>query len=448
VREEIARDRRVRPRPRLHFTAQDGWINDPYGIAWFDGRYHLYYQAVPGQVVWGPGCRWGHAESPDLVRWEERPPALVPQEYEVGCWSGSVVHTATPPTILYTRVAGPDLQLGQVATASLDPSGRWRSTLGDVVVEGPPADLGVLGFRDPFVFAYDEGWVMLMGAGLPQGTAAVLQYRSVDLRSWSYEGILCSRRSDPADDVWTGSLWECPQLFPLGDDWVLVVSVWEADTLHHVAAAVGDYDGRTFRPRSWQQLTYGACAYAMSAFLDRDGRRCVMSWLREEPQPDEALAQRAGAHSVVSTLELDGAGTLVMRPHPALDGLRGEPLAGAVVDGGLRYDVGDSTVELTLTAVPGQRCEIAEGGRVRATLARDDAQPALLIERPGLSRQVLPLPDSDPALRVLLDADILEVFSAGTYGAYRIAPALDASATALVLGRHGGQHGVVRRLRS
>jgi beta-fructofuranosidase len=446
VREEIARDRRVRPRPRLHFTAQDGWINDPYGIAWFDGSYHLYYQAVPGQVVWAPGCHWGHAESPDLVHWEERPPALTPQEYEVGCWSGSVVHTATPPTILYTRVAGPDLQLGQVATASLDPSGHWRSTLGDVVVDGPPADLGALGFRDPFVFAYDEGWVMLMGAGLPQDTAAVLQYRSADLRSWSYEGILCSQRSDHEDDVRTGSLWECPQLFALGDDWVLVVSVWEADTLHHVAAAVGDYDGRTFAPRSWQQLTYGPCAYAMSAFLDRDGRRCVMSWLREETQPDEALTERAGAHSVVSTLELDG-GRLTMRPHPALDPLREEPLAGAVVHDGLRYDVGDSAVELTVSAVPGLRCDIAEAGRIRATLAWDHAQRALLIERPGLGRQVLPVPGSEPALKVLLDADILEVFSAGTYGAYRIAPAVDASATALVLGRHDGREGVVRRLR-
>src|SRR3712207_1073106 len=93
-------DRRMtRPRPRLHFTADAGWINDAYGIAWVDGCYQLYYQYVPGQVVWSPHCQWGHAKSTDLVHWSERPPALLPQDFELGCWSGSVVHTSEPPRI-------------------------------------------------------------------------------------------------------------------------------------------------------------------------------------------------------------------------------------------------------------------------------------------------------------------------------------------------------------
>ena len=110
----------TRPRPHVHFTAESGWINDPYGIAWIGDRYHLYYQAVPGSVTWSANCHWGHAQSLDLVRWVEQPVALAPQAFEVGCWSGSVVQEADPPTIFYTRVVSPeDIDMGQVAVARL-----------------------------------------------------------------------------------------------------------------------------------------------------------------------------------------------------------------------------------------------------------------------------------------------------------------------------------------
>ena len=135
----------TRPRPHVHFTAESGWINDPYGIAWIGDRYHLYYQAVPGSVTWAANCHWGHAQSVDLVRWVEQPVALAPQAFEVGCWSGSVVQEADPPTIFYTRVVSPeDIDMGQVAVARLDAAGAaWRSTRDDVVVERPPPPLSV-----------------------------------------------------------------------------------------------------------------------------------------------------------------------------------------------------------------------------------------------------------------------------------------------------------------
>lgn len=424
----------VRPRPHVHFTAKEGWINDPYGIAWVNGRYHLYYQAVPGQVVWGPNCHWGHAVSVDLVHWEERPLALVPEEYEVGCWSGSVVHTMDPPTIFYTRVTGENWDMGQVATASFQPADdSWRTGPDQVLIEGPPEDLGVRCFRDPFVFRHGTGWVLLMAAALPDDTAAVLQYRSDDLRSWTYDGVLCSRRGDAADEVWTGSLWECPQLFPMGDQWVLLVSVWDDSTLHYVAAAVGDYDGRRFQPRSWQRLTYGASAYAMSAFTDRVGRRCVMSWLREEPQNNPALAQRAGAHSVVSTLQLDHSDKLVMRPHPELEALRQKPLAGTVTSGVIRYSIGDSAAEFAATVGSGWRLEIADREKSRALISCRPENLAIQVERPGFTPQQLPITEAAEAIRVLVDADILEIFMPDRYGAYRITPSTDPDGTELLV---------------
>jgi beta-fructofuranosidase len=439
-----------RPRPRVHFTAEDGWINDPYGVAWIDGSYHLYYQAIPGRVTWAPNCHWGHARSDDLVHWVEQPLALVPQDFETGCWSGSVVDAVDPPVIFYTRVGGSEdheWEIGKVAVATLDKStDTWRTSPGDVVIDAPPEELNLRSFRDPNVFRRKDDWALLMAAALPDGSGAVLQYQSVDLKHWTYDGVLCSRPNNPADELPTGGLWECPQLFPVGDQWVLVVSVWDDGTLRYVVAAIGSYDGHTFQPTSWQRLTHGESAYASTAFLDRNGRRCLLSWLREEPQNNDTLTQRAGAHSVVSTLSVRSDGTLGLLPHPDVDALRGPIMRGRVVRGGLAYGVGDRPVDLTADVKAGIRCEIGEGGRFRATLSYESDHEVIRIDRPGFSTQELPVRCADTKIRVLLDADILEIFSGGGYGAYRITPATDPAATTLVLTGAGAATTEVRPL--
>jgi beta-fructofuranosidase len=431
----------ARPRPRLHFTADDGWINDPYGITWDGARYHLYYQAIPGRVTWAPNCHWGHAESVDLVHWTQRPPALIPKDFEVGCWSGSVAADTDPPRLFYTRVSGDDWEIGQVAVATWDSAAAaWRTGPADIVVDGPPAQLRLRGFRDPNVFRTQQGWAMLMGAALPDGSGAVLQYSSADLQQWSYDGVLCARPNDPADAVPTGALWECPQLFPIGDQWVLMVSVWDEHDLLYVAATVGRYDGRTFQPERWQRVTHGHCAYAMSAFTDRHGNPCTVSWLREEPRNNAGLSQRAGAHSVVSTVALDHNGDLVLQPHPDVDALRGTAIAGA----GGRYDIGDNAAELSMMVSDGVWCEIVENGRTRARLSYDAAGNVVTIDRPQLPPGRLPLPAPDGALRLLLDADLIEVFAGAAYGAYRIAPAAEPAATTLILSGRGADTATVR----
>ena len=433
----------ARPRPRIHFTANEGWINDPYGVAWINDRYHLYYQAIPGRVTWEPTCHWGHARSADLVHWTEEPLALIPQEFEVGCWSGSVVDDIEPPTIFYTRVTGDNAEIGQVAIATLDrTTNTWRTSASDVVIDGPPAELRVGAFRDPNVFRSEHGWTMLMAAALPDQTAAVLQYRSADLRQWAYDGILCSRRYNRTDEVPTGALWECPQLFRLGAHWVLMVSVWDEDDLLYVAAAVGGYDGRTFTPGSWQRLTYGSCAYAMTAFLDKDGRRCVLSWLREEPRNNPALTERAGAHSIVSTVSLTGDGMLALQPHPNVRALRGPAMSNAEH----RYEIGDRAVEVSMTVSPGRWCDAVEDGRSRARLSYDPGRRLITIDRPGFPAGGQPIRDLDTPVRVLLDADIVEIFTADSYGAYRITPTAVLSATTLVLDGDGASSAVVRPL--
>jgi beta-fructofuranosidase len=376
-----------RARPHVHFTARDGWINDPFGISWDGSQYHLFFQTIPGRVTWAPNCHWGHATSPDLVHWTERPLALVPQPFEMGCWSGTAVMDER--AILYTRITKGDWGRGAIALARGDESLlSWHTNFDDVVIAGPPDGLDVLAFRDPFVFQHGDAWVMVVGAGL-SGEGAALQYHSDGIRKWTFDGVL----AHGSFGLWTGKLWECPQLFPLADSWVLLVSVWNDDILHYVAGAVGDYDGRSFHARRWQQLTYGNCAYAMTAFRDRAGRACVMSWLREEPQNDPTLVGWAGAHSAPALIELANDDRLVLVPHP---------------------DV--------LAAVPMQPA--GEGAKVHT------ANPVLLSVPAGAAIRAngVEIAAGAEGAAVLLDADLIEIFGSTRYAAHR-APKVNRKAT-------------------
>ena len=92
-------------RPSLHFTPTQGWINDPHGPTWHDGRYHLFFQHVPSAAEWSPAIHWGHAVSDDLVHWTERPVALSPDDEDDGVWSGCLVEPDDGPArLFYTSV--------------------------------------------------------------------------------------------------------------------------------------------------------------------------------------------------------------------------------------------------------------------------------------------------------------------------------------------------------
>jgi beta-fructofuranosidase len=313
----------IRQRPRLHFTARQGWINDPHGVTYRDGTYHAFFQYVPGQTSWSPSCHWGHATSRDLLRWTELPVALAPAADEDGCWSGCVVAPTdgSDAAMFYTSVSPPGHQLGSIRRAEpLDDSWlHWRAT-GDPVVELPAQVKGVR-MRDPFVFADGSGWRMLVGAGLCDGIAAALTYSSADLRSWRYDGVLAQRSTDDTEPLWTGTLWECPQLFRLGDRHLLLVSVWDADVLHYVAYGIGDYRDGCFEADSWHRLTYGGSHYAATSFLDATGRCGMLTWLRGVDDPN---GNWAGALSLPMLLSLDR-DQLVAVPHPNVDWLR-QPL--------------------------------------------------------------------------------------------------------------------------
>lgn len=407
-------------RPDLHLTAEEGWVNDPLALTYREGTYHLFFQHVPGQVVWGPGCHWGHATSHDLLHWTPQPVALSPGDGDDGCWSGGlVVPDDGAPVLFYTSVREPEVGVGRIRVATAADASWTTWAKGDVVAELPPG-LDAVAFRDPYVFRDGSGWRMIVGAGLEDGPtegnresptegnragrAAVLGYSSRDLRSWTYDGLLAERPGGATDPVWTGSVWECPQLFRLGDRDVLVVSVADQIGLHYVAYATGDdADGR-FVPRSWHRLAYGPSYYAASTFLDEDARRGLVFWLRDVAVAD---AGWAGAVSVPHVLTLDG-DRLAVAPHPNLTGLHSGPPRDLPPDG--LVGSGPVDVEWTPGAAGGElRLEHADGGPVAGL--RVEASQLCVETSPAGSGGPWSLPFEGGPVRVLLDDPVMEVFS-------------------------------------
>lgn len=403
-------------RPQLHHTAAQGWVNDPLGLTFHEGVYHLFFQYVPDQTDWAAHCHWGHATSTDLLHWTERPPALVPGDGDDGCWSGSVVSPADGgPVMFYTAVSVPDFAVGRVRRARPGDPG-WEHWVKEGVVARLPAEVEARMFRDPFVFRDGDGWRMLVGAGLPDGTATALTYSSPDLYEWVYDGRLAERSTHLDAPVWTGALWECPQLFPLGDRHVLVVSVWSGDELHHVAYAVGDYRDGRFEPRSWGRLSHGPSYYAASAFLDEAGRRGLVYWLRAVADPG---AGWAGALSVPHVLSLDG-DRLVAAPHPNLAALRRAAQTGVGSDEPGPVDIEWSPDDDAPAVL---RLDTSDGTSDGAAVAELRLADSLLtVTRRGPApEESWSMPCGSGPVRVLVDGPVVEVFADGAVLAFPLA---------------------------
>ncbi|MDQ1236149.1 fructan beta-fructosidase [Paenibacillus sp. SORGH_AS306] len=282
-------------RPLYHFTPQQGWINDPNGLVYFNDEYHLFFQYHPDGTTWGP-MHWGHAISSDLVNWQEQSIALAPDEYGT-IFSGSAVVDWHDSTGFFGGQAGlvaifthhdhnhelDRAQQRQSLAYSLDAGRTWIKYQGNPVLEHKE----LIDFRDPKVFWHQatEQWIMILACG-----QTVHLYRSPNLKEWTFlsefgEGI------GSHDGV-----WECPDLFPLVVDgqsaitkWVMLVSIGSSDEYVEGSRTqyfIGDFDGTTFTPDAssykvrW--LDYGRDHYAGVCWSDipaEDGRRICIGWM-------------------------------------------------------------------------------------------------------------------------------------------------------------------------
>ncbi|MCB8945965.1 MAG: glycoside hydrolase family 32 protein [Ardenticatenaceae bacterium] len=325
-------------RPQYHFTPVSGWMNDPNGLLFYDGEYHLYYQAIPHSHESEGPKHWGLAISSDLVHWRQMPTALAPDGLgEI--WSGSAVvdwHNSCGLqsgaekvlVALYTNFTPTSQQ--QSMAFSVDRGRSWVKYAGNPVIpNGEHRD-----FRDPKVFWHQasERWVAILVAG-----HQTMIYTSADLKVWTFASAF------GMDEVEGGVVWECPDLFPLAVDgdaankkWVMLVSLWGGVPNGGTATRyfVGDFDGRSFTntspPQTVRWLDYGCDNYATITFSDVPNERRVgigwmSNWLYAGKTP---TAPWRSAMTVPRELSLvtdaDGVIQLVTQPINELECLRGE----------------------------------------------------------------------------------------------------------------------------
>jgi beta-fructofuranosidase len=318
----------VEQRPLYHFQPPANWMNDPNGLIQWGGWYHLFYQYNPRGPFHGT-IHWGHARSRDLVRWEHLPMALTPTPGapdEAGCYSGCAVDDDGVPTLMYTGVRGErPYRETQCLATSADGLRTWRPHAGNPMIAAPPDGLDVVGFRDPYVWREGDAWYCVIGSGIRGVGGTVFLYRSADLVHWEYLHPLLQGDQAVTEPVWTGSMWECPQFFPLGEKYVLLISVWDEAKTHYTAYYLGTYRDHIFTPDEVRRFDTGANYYAPAIMRDERGRRLIWGWSWEGRSPEaQRAAGWAGVMSLPRVLTPRDDGGLGVEPAPELQALRRE----------------------------------------------------------------------------------------------------------------------------
>lgn len=439
-------------RPAYHFTAPAGWLNDPNGLTQRDGEYHLFYQFNPYAPV-HDRIHWGHAVSTDLVHWRDLPIALTPSDGPDvdGCWSGVLVYDGDIPTIVYSgRHDGRELPCVATGTSDLV---EWTKDAGGAVITAPPAGIEVTAFRDHCVWREGAVWRQLIGSGIRGEGGTAFLYESADLRKWTYVGPLLvgdSTIGDPAAPDWTGTMWECVDLFRIGDEDaadrdILVFSAWDEGVTHHPLYWSGRYEGDRFTPAALHRLDLGGrYFYAPQTMRDESGRRLMFGWL-QEGRPDSA-AVAAGWSGVMSLPRVVTAapdGSIHQAPAPEVDALRNDLLLsqsatlsvdpvevarGDQLDLELRLTIPDGggvTIALRATDDDAERTVLRlQRHGARAELSLDRSRSSLDPEVDASPRAGSVLVDADGGLdvRILVDHSALEVFAGGVPLTARVYP--------------------------
>lgn len=296
-------------RPRFHFTSRRGWHNDPNGLVFFAGEYHLFYQHNPFGIEWG-NMHWGHAVSPDLFHWKELPTAIYPPRFGDWAFSGSALvdwqNTSgfgkddQPPMIAAWTSTG----RGECIAYSNDRGRTWHEYEGNPVVRHRGRDPKVIWdqARDRWVMAvYDED----------DGSRDIVFHTSPNLRDWTQRGRI-------------KGYFECPDLFELpvqgkeGESrWILYAADGEY--------AIGDFDGAQFHPESGKHPLWHGNFYAAQSYSDApDGRRIQIGWGRGITFPGMPFNQQMTVPVELTLRETSNGLRMFAQPVKELAGLEGE----------------------------------------------------------------------------------------------------------------------------
>ena len=314
-------------RPTYHFSPLYGWMNDPNGMVYKDGEYHLFYQHNPYGSKWG-NMHWGHAISKDLINWEHRPDAITPDALGTIFSGSAVVDTdntagfgAGAIVAIYTQNS--DRQVQSIAY-STDNGRSFTKYENNPVLTSDARD-----FRDPKVFWHKETqrWIMLLAVGQEMQI-----FSSSNLKDWAFESSFGEGQGAH------GGVWECPDLFELPVDgtnekkWVLLCNLNPGGPFGGSATQyfVGTFNGKEFvneSPSQTKWMDWGKDHYATVTWSDApDNRRIAIAWMSNwQYANDVPTSQYRSPNSVPRDLSLftvDGETYLQSAPSPELLKLR------------------------------------------------------------------------------------------------------------------------------
>ena len=433
---------RERYRPQFHFTPEINWMNDPNGLVYFDGEYHLFFQHNPHGNEWGH-MSWGHAVSTDLLHWKHLPIALQ-DEYGTMIFSGSAVvdhqNTSgfgdgkTPPLIAIYTGHGHGRQSQDIAYSN-DHGRTWTKYPGN-----PVLDIDESEFRDPKVFwhAPSNRWVMVVTLAAQK---RLQFYGSPNLKEWT----LLSEFG-PAG-VANKPNWECPDLFELPVEgepgqtrWVLEADMGSGSIAGGSGGEyfVGSFDGTTFSPETEdsQWVDFGRDFYAPVSWSNvpiEDGRRLWLGWMNNWETSLNPTHPWRSAMSIPRELSLrrvDGKLRLIQRPVRELEGIRGteESLKDFVLnDDALELKTHGQQLEIRLSFTPGSEgtcgLNVCVGENQKTAIWYDAQAKTLNVDRSQsgdvgfhqafagtYSAPLSPQADGTVSLQILVDACSVEVF--------------------------------------
>ena len=399
-------------RPAYHFTPPSCWMNDPNGLIWFGGKYHLFYQHFPYAPRWGT-MHWGHAVSQDLAHWERLPIALFPTKAydQDGIFSGSALEIDGKMYLYYTAVRYTEVSPEDI-TVSLN--GQFEASQAMLISEDglhfdnfygkkqiiPPIGDPKLGHRihtrDPKVWKFRAKYYMILGSkikeeGKEDFTPRVLFYVSGDGIHWQFLNTFGLYGA-------MGNMWECPDLFSCPET-VLVLSpeqMREAPPTNNAVMGVVKFDNQTctlsLEAEKFRYVDDGLDYYAPQSFADKYGNRVQIGWLRmSSPKEDEDGTQWIGAMTLPRIVTTQ-AGTIYTRPHPEVAALF--PLTDTI---------SQEPCRLSRTLSPGEELALGEN-----YLLRFDGEQ-LSAFRDGV-RYDAPCPGERVRLDIFVDSCIVETY--------------------------------------
>jgi fructan beta-fructosidase len=432
-------------RPQFHFSPAKNWTNDPNGLVYFDGEYHLFYQYNPHGNRWGH-MSWAHSVSPDLVHWKHLPLAI-PEKDSIMIFSGSAVidkNNTTgfakkmgqiPMVAVYTAHIIPDssdkenYRQEQHIAYSLDKGRRWTKYAGNPVLDMHKKD-----FRDPKVFWYDKDKEWIMVVVLPHEHIAQF-YSSKNLKHWEHLSDF-----GPAGDY--TNIWECPDLLqvPVGNDpkkkkWVLINS--QQTTMQYF---VGEFDGTKFTNENPADKIfrpdYGPDYYAAVTYnLPADQQPVLLGWANNwsyaNDIPTFPWKSAMALPRDLNLKKINNEWILIQKPVDALKKLRTDPveLGNIFVDGKKELDLKSQQFEMEISFQPASNSSsglrLAVGKQNVFVIGYNASSQKLFVDRSGctnnsfnknfasLSRyetSIVPV-NGKIKLHVFFDNSIVEVFA-------------------------------------